>query len=242
MVKKIDSTDKVQTVIKTVATQSKKVNKVAVDKSYDLLDRFFSTAEKAQGVFAKTLEKGVQLLGVGQDRLLNKLEFLKDQYEKEELTLTDFLPFKTPEVAKESPAEALDQTIAKAKKAATAAAKQVATKKKATPKKSKTSGTTAAPKAAAPEATAPKATAPKKVAAKATTTKKVKDNLKTINGIGPKMESLLNAAGITTFVELANASQESLAAILEAAGPRYNLFDTSTWNAQALEAIAKASK
>ena len=87
----------------------------------------------------------------------------------------------------------------------------------------------------------PKAAA-EKVATKVPTTSIAKDNLKTINGIGPKMESLLNEAGITTFVQLANASQESLAAILEAAGPRYNLFDTSTWNAQALEALAEAKK
>ena len=239
MGKKTESTDTIHAAIETVAAKSKKINKVAVDKSYDVLDRFFDTAEKAQGVFAKTLKKGVKLIGVGQDRLLTKLEFLKDQYEKEELTLTDFLPFNTHAVVKESPSEELDKTIAKVKKAATAAAKQVTTEKTVTPKNQKPSAAKAAAKAA-PKA-APKAAA-EKVATKVPTTSIAKDNLKTINGIGPKMESLLNEAGITTFVQLANASQESLAAILEAAGPRYNLFDTSTWNAQALEALAEAKK
>ncbi len=36
------------------------------------------------------------------------------------------------------------------------------------------------------------------------------DDLKKIEGIGPKIESILNAAGITTFAQLANASVADL--------------------------------
>ncbi len=81
-----------------------------------------------------------------------------------------------------------------------------------------------AKKAPAKKAPAPKA-APK---AKAT-----KDDLKKIEGVGPKIASLLNAAGIVTFADLGKAKKTELKAILEAAGSRYKMHDPSTWAKQA---------
>ena len=64
------------------------------------------------------------------------------------------------------------------------------------------------------------------------------DNLKELKGIGPKIESLLNEAGIRSFDELANASVKSLQDVLQSAGSRYQSMDPTAWKKLAKEAIA----
>jgi predicted flap endonuclease-1-like 5' DNA nuclease/outer membrane murein-binding lipoprotein Lpp len=59
------------------------------------------------------------------------------------------------------------------------------------------------------------------------------DNLQIVEGIGPKIESLLKDAGISNWGALSNASESDLKAILEKAGPRYRIHDPSTWPKQA---------
>ena len=59
------------------------------------------------------------------------------------------------------------------------------------------------------------------------------DDLKLIEGIGPKIEGLLNEAGIHTWAELANADLAKLQAILDEAGSRYRMHDPATWAKQA---------
>ncbi|MCO6478613.1 MAG: 50S ribosomal protein L27 [Phaeodactylibacter sp.] len=59
------------------------------------------------------------------------------------------------------------------------------------------------------------------------------DDLKIVEGIGPKIEGLLNADGITTWAELAASSVERLQEILTAAGERYRLAVPNTWPRQA---------
>lgn len=59
------------------------------------------------------------------------------------------------------------------------------------------------------------------------------DDLKIIEGVGPKIETLLKDGGISTWAELAVASVDRLKEILDAAGPRYQIHDPSTWPAQA---------
>ena len=88
--------------------------------------------------------------------------------------------------------------------------------------------------------TAAKKAAPKKVVAKKTTTKKATKprakkvyDLKIIEGIGPKIESLLKAAGVDTFGKLSRASFTKLRKILDNAGSRYRMHDPTTWPEQA---------
>ncbi len=57
------------------------------------------------------------------------------------------------------------------------------------------------------------------------------DDLTIIEGIGPKIASVLQAAGITSFAKLAQANGERLEQILHEAGLR--LADPSTWGEQA---------
>lgn len=85
--------------------------------------------------------------------------------------------------------------------------------------------------------TAPAAPALLFDAALATTVygKKIKENdLKIVEGIGPKIEALFNAAGITTWRELSETSTEKLQSILDAGGENYAIHNPSTWARQAL--------
>ncbi len=60
-----------------------------------------------------------------------------------------------------------------------------------------------------------------------------KDDLTKIEGIGPKINELLNNAGIYTFVKLSSTKYEKLKDILEDAGERFRMHDPSTWPKQA---------
>ncbi len=59
------------------------------------------------------------------------------------------------------------------------------------------------------------------------------DDLKKIEGIGPKIAEIFNEAGINTYAELAAASEEKLKEILADAGSRYASKNPSTWPQQA---------
>ncbi len=59
------------------------------------------------------------------------------------------------------------------------------------------------------------------------------EDLKIIEGIGPKIEELLKKAGINTWSDLAAADPERLSAILSAAGSRFRLAQPDTWPRQA---------
>lgn len=73
---------------------------------------------------------------------------------------------------------------------------------------------------------------PKPVAKKTSKTGGVND-LKKIEGIGPKIASLLVDGGIGTFTDLSKASVDQIKTILNAAGPNYAVHDPSTWGEQA---------
>lgn len=59
-----------------------------------------------------------------------------------------------------------------------------------------------------------------------------KDDLKKIEGIGPKIEQLLHNDGIKTFKQLAEAKVTRLRKILEDAGSRYRMHDPGSWPKQ----------
>lgn len=130
------------------------------------------------------------------------------------------------------PFDDVQETVAKVEKP----------KAKAAPKPAKEAPVAAAPEAPAkkeaPAKEAPKAEAkaeaPKaeKKAAKAPAKAK-KDDLKKIEGIGPKIASILTENGIGTFAELAAADPEKIREILVAQGSRYQMHDPTTWPQQA---------
>lgn len=59
------------------------------------------------------------------------------------------------------------------------------------------------------------------------------DNLKLVEGIGPKIEELLNADDIRTFAKLAATNPQHIATLLDAAGARFQIHNPATWPQQA---------
>lgn len=60
-----------------------------------------------------------------------------------------------------------------------------------------------------------------------------KDDLKIIEGIGPKIETILNKAGIMTWHQLSQSTPKKLKSILEKAGKQFLMHDPATWPQQA---------
>jgi predicted flap endonuclease-1-like 5' DNA nuclease len=118
-----------------------------------------------------------------------------------------------------------------AKPAAPKAAAKVEAKPAAPKEAAKKEAKPAAPKAAVKVEAKP--AAPKKAAS-------TKDDLKIVEGIGPKIEELLNAAGINTFADLSKSNEAALRAILDGGGKRYAIHNPSTWGQQA--GLAAAGK
>jgi large subunit ribosomal protein L21 len=82
----------------------------------------------------------------------------------------------------------------------------------------------------------------KEVVAKKPETKKIEtkktetevDKLTKIEGVGPKIETILKEAGIETYKKLAKTKPERISEILiEKGGNSYSRFDTATWPEQA---------
>ena len=59
------------------------------------------------------------------------------------------------------------------------------------------------------------------------------DKLTRVEGIGPKIEALLNDAGIVTFADLASSKVGTLRQILKDAGPRFSMHKPNSWSKQA---------
>ncbi|MRH99661.1 glycoside hydrolase family 13 [Kriegella sp. EG-1] len=80
--------------------------------------------------------------------------------------------------------------------------------------------------------------AAKKPVAKKPVAKAKKDDLKKIEGVGPKIASILTEKGIGTFALLGKASVKTLEGILKEAGPRYTMHKPGSWPKQAKLAAA----
>jgi small subunit ribosomal protein S1 len=59
------------------------------------------------------------------------------------------------------------------------------------------------------------------------------DDLKKIEGVGPKIEQLLHEGGLKTYTQVSEASADAIREILAAAGNRYKMHDPTTWPDQA---------
>ena len=64
------------------------------------------------------------------------------------------------------------------------------------------------------------------------------DDLKIIEGIGPKIEELLHNADIKTYATLSTTTADAIKEILSAAGGRFSTHDPTTWPEQAKLAAA----
>lgn len=133
--------------------------------------------------------------------------------------------------------DVIENVATTAKKDITKATKK-APAKKAVAKKVKATKATA--KKVTKKVVAKKA-APKKVVAKTAPAKKAiaktaapkADKLTIVEGIGPKIQGLLNEASIMTLEQLSKSKITQLRSILKNAGSRYQMHDPKTWAAQA---------
>ncbi len=139
---------------------------------------------------------------------------------------------------------AADVIVAEPVKTAPKLAKPAATEKPAAPKEVTETGKEFIAKAAAetekaaetvskPEATVKPAAKPGGKITLPSGKKISQDDLKVIEGVGPKIEELLHEGGFKTWADLANAPVDQVQAILDAAGPRYRVHDPATWAKQA---------
>ena len=60
-----------------------------------------------------------------------------------------------------------------------------------------------------------------------------KDNLQMIEGVGPKIEKLMNKHGVRTFADVVSSDVTGLEDILLAGWPRYQVHSPTTWPDQA---------
>tara|TARA_R110002124_G_scaffold120895_6_gene279071 strand:- start:127841 stop:128584 length:744 start_codon:yes stop_codon:yes gene_type:complete len=126
--------------------------------------------------------------------------------------------------------ESIVSSGAKKSKTESTSAKATKTKEKAAPAKAKAEpkkeAKTAAPKAKAETKAPAKKAAPKKASGKA-------DDLKKIEGVGPKAAEAMINAGLDTFAKVAKAKPEAIATILSEASSRMAHLVTDTWPEQA---------
>ncbi len=59
------------------------------------------------------------------------------------------------------------------------------------------------------------------------------DDLKKIEGVGPKIEQLLNADGVKSYNDIMSVGPDKIREILLKAGPQYKVHDPTTWGDQA---------
>ena len=231
--------------VKFVKGTVKGIHQYNIETAEEIIDATVDGGKLVQDFIAKSLKNGVDFFGQQQNITLNTLENLKKQYGTPEFKfrLKELFNF---DFGFSGGAAVTKKATANTKAAKSVAKKAVTTAKaKTTTKKVTAKVTKPVTKKVAVKTTAKKVTAKvikpvaKKVAVK-TTAKAAKNNLRTIEGIGPKIEGLLNAGGIFTFQQLADAPQATLKAILAAAGSRYQMHNPATWNQQA--ALAAAGK
>ncbi|MFK7982252.1 MAG: helix-hairpin-helix domain-containing protein [Saprospiraceae bacterium] len=239
--------------VKLVKDTAKGIHQYNIETAEEIIEATVDGTKALQNFIAKSLKNGVDFWGQQQNITLTALEDLKKQYGTPEFKfkLKDLFNFDFSFSGGAAVSKEVAKKAAKTVKAKKATAKKVVAKvakpttKKAVAKKVTAKTTKPATKKVATKLTA-KVTKPatkkvvKKTAAKKVTAAATKNNLRTIEGIGPKIEGLLNAGGIFTFQQLADAPQATLKAILAAAGPRYKMHNPATWNQQS--ALAAAGK
>jgi len=215
---------------------SKKVVTVAEDIKERVTDN--PVVKKVE----KTTE-GIKQMGMAkfQDVKEDVLEQAQKILQKGEEIVEDAInPKKAAKKAKKS--------AAKAKKVSKTASKKVASVKKNADAKVKVAkkATTKVVKEVKAKGAKVKAEATAKVNEATEVAKNsLKDDLKLIYGIGPKVEATFNKHGVSTFAQLIKTEKSKIEAILEEAGPMFKNVDTADWKKQAevgLEGGAEAIK
>ncbi|TDT42024.1 putative flap endonuclease-1-like 5' DNA nuclease [Maribacter spongiicola] len=165
------------------------------------------------------------LLGKGSAKVIDnsaEINSLTASNTKLKAELTDLNNLKASNSKLKADLDACNQKVIAASKAVTAASKTPSTNL----------GASAASFAAGAATTS--ALAFDGSAAKAAFGKNIKqDDLKLVEGIGPKIEGMFKDHGIKTWKELSEASLEACQKILDTGGTRYKIHDPASWPMQA---------
>ena len=238
----------IETTVKTGEKWQKlttKLIKKAEPLSKQQINMFVDTAENIKGQLETSTERLKDLIGYD-PKMIEKVKKMvaKNPIAKK----ADNVATKLKKEVEENPlVKKAEKMTAKLKKQISETIEDVKEKvedytegpKKRAPKKKKTTIKAVAKKVTVKKPVAKKAPAKKAVEKKEVIKKTpvVKaamiDDLKTIKGIGPKMEIVLNAAGITSFEDLAKTTIEGLEKILTDADMNSRMYDLSTWADQA---------
>ncbi|MFK8008855.1 MAG: DUF4332 domain-containing protein [Saprospiraceae bacterium] len=240
---------------------AKKLNKETMNVSEDIVEGAIEAGEKWTKVMAKAMKAGTTLFGKQQDLVLDVLEGVKAQSTTGTKRFGKLIGFKAiskkvQEVTNEAKAkveetrQSMDEAYDKVVKIDIAKTVSETVDKVTTTAKEKMDETrqtldevyAKSFKDVEVKTTTKKAKkTAKKVKAKVAAKTIIKnDDLKVIEGVGPKMATILNEAGIITFKQLATTKVTTLREILAAAGPRYKMHNPSNWAKQAkLAAVGK---
>ena len=246
--KKVSKLEKAKTIIK-------KINNDLIDASFDAIETTVKTGEKWQKLTAKLIKKTEPLTKQQINMFTETAETIKGQLENGTERLKKLVGFNSAvfeqakDIVTENPlAKKAERMTAKLKKEITETIEEISeeVQEKVGKKAKRKTKKTTAKKTPAKKATAKKPATKKTVVKKETAKKAVvkentgKDDLKVIKGIGPKIETILNNAGITSYKELAKLSVTSINKILsEAEIVNIKIYNTSDWKVLAKEAVER---
>lgn len=219
--------------VKNLATKASQFNPEVLKSSEQLVDNTLATGEKVQDVLENALQNGVAILGKQQTLTLDTIESIVGQYRNTNDRVKKLFGWDKNNTILEIPFKKETQkVITTAKKMVKEVVEKADT---LLPKVTaqKTRSAKANKSKIAKKVKAVKAT--KTIKSKKATTKK---DLTIIEGIGPKIASILQKEGIRTFEQLAKTDITKLQTILAKAGGRYKSHDPSNWAQQAELAAA----
>jgi predicted flap endonuclease-1-like 5' DNA nuclease len=195
--------------LKTVKNKYSEIHDNLLETSEDTINTTVKNVEKWQKLIAKSIKRSTPLVEKNMDMTFDAVETLAKQYKTGGLRVKRLLGLGGKDYKTSAPKATVTSKV-------TSIAKKTVPTKKAVVAKAKT--------------------ATSKVVKKATTTaSSVEMKLTAVNGIGPKIEGLLREKNINTISDLAKANIDVLNSVLDAAGPRFQMHDPSTWIKQAQE-------
>ena len=239
----------------------KKINADLIDASFDAIETTVRTGEKWQKLTAKLIKKAEPITEQQMAMFMETAETLKGQVETGTERLKTLVGYdstiaKAKKIVSENPivekAEEVknkiqkevsnNKLVKKAEKMSVKLKKEITETIEDVKEKiedytedvledvnEKVSEVLGAKKAPAKKATVKKAVAKKVTILNST----VKNDLKVIKGIGPKLEKTLNKVGFTSFEQLAKMTIKDITKVLSDAGVNTKIYDISGWKAQA---------
>ena len=213
---------------KNIKKTVKNLNKEAIKTSENLVEGAIKNGHEWNKVLEKAAKNGTVLFGKQQDIMFDVLEGIKAQYFTGSKRFSKLIGF-----------PAFSKKITEATQEVTETIKEKVTETRESIDEAFENVMDSDIVKKANEVIGASTQSVKKATKKASAKSDIKkDDLKVIEGVGPKMATILNDAGIKTFKQLANAKVTTLKEILAAAGPRYNMHNPTSWGKQAKLAAA----